>query len=792
MFTGIIHNLKLSLRLLARSKVYTTINLTGLVLGLTASFILLIFAINELGYNDCYMEAHRMFRVIHRDKNGIRVATGSFSTKTLLTDHFSTIEQAARVVNLNYLIGNVSVKYNSVYQDVPGFFCADAELTDILRLRFIGKTSPSLLKQPGHIIISDRAAQKYFGTISPAGKTLQVKINNQVSDLIVSGVFETLPWNSTFQADVVAPIGFYRQVLRNAYNDSTAELSSVNDYETYILLQKNSRISSIEAQMANFYHSAKVEQGSLGFQNFKDVYLHSKDIQNDFISKGSEDNLVIYLSLSLFILILASINNSMLGAARSSLRFKEIGIRKVLGATKSNLRNQLLTESVLLIILAFPLSFLLIGLIEPVVKQYFGYSIHLDSGNILLYLCVSSAISIAIGLISGLYVALYLSALDPITALKSNYLIYKKVSFSKAFIVFQVFVTLALFIVLINVYLQIRLCLDNGQGINRQNLFITSFNSSDDKTYRSMKEAVEKHDFVSSVSGSSIQIPANDYRQIKISVPAKNNEPIIFEMLSTDYDFLKTIGAEMISGRDFSPDIPADSASTIINEEAARQIGYKESVNSRIGPYKIIGVVKDFNIHSLHHKIIPMLVKLQPQACNTMMIRYKTGNEEQLLDVVNKKWARIAPDIPLVYHLFDTEMKALYNKEQNFGRVVATFNILAFIITGMGLFGLAMLIVERRMKEMSIRKVYGASPGSIIYLIQKEFIAYILIATGFSIPFAWYFLSLWLNQFYYRINPHWYIFLLAVMVIGIFVSLILFLKTLRLLRESPAHVLKYE
>ncbi|MEI6683042.1 MAG: FtsX-like permease family protein [Bacteroidota bacterium] len=793
MFREFSHNVTISLRLLTRNKVYTTINLAGLVLGLTVSFILLIFAINEVSFNKCYTNAGRIYRVINRDNSGNQLAIGPYVLKPLLLSYFPEIEKSARLVNLNYSLGEVTINRSGVYRSIQGFFCADQEVTGILEMKIIRGSQHHFMRHPHDVIISNNSAHKYFPSASPIGKSIEVKINNQLYSLTVSGVFQDLPWNSTFQADIIATPGFCKEVMRQIYPDPEAELASINDYsfETMVLLRKNAHIGALESRLPAFCKAIKFDQGSFSFQNFRDTYLHSGNIQNDFIAKGSTQNLFVYLSLSLFILILASVNYSMLSAARSTLRFKEIGVRKVLGASGRNLRNQLLTESVLLTLVAFPLSLLLLGLIDPVVEQYFGYRIHLDSTSLLPYLFISATLSVLIGLVSGLYVALYLSSLDPVIALKSNYIIYKKVSLSKIFIVFQILITLVLFIGLVHVYLQIRLCFTNEQGINQQNLLIASFNPDENRIYRLIKHDVQQGRFVSSVTGASIQIPANDSRKVTIAMPNRK-EGYEFEVLTVDYNFFETLGAKFVSGGDFRPGDPANAKSAVINEEGARLIGYQPLTNNQISRYKIIGVVRDFNIHSLYKKIAPTLFKLQPEACNNMIIKYKSGNESELLDIMNKRWNSIVPDIPLEYKFFDQQLNVLYIKEQNFGRVVGIFTLLAFIITGMGLFGLAMLIVERRMKEMSIRKVFGATPGSIVYLIQKEFIVYILIAALVAIPLAWYFLSLWLGQFYYRIGLHWYMFLFSVVVVGIFVSAILFIKTLRILRENPANALKYE
>jgi putative ABC transport system permease protein len=786
MTPGFPHNIRLSLRVLARSKVYTSINLSGLVLGLTVSFILLIFAVNELSYNDCFSNAGRIFRVLTKDDGGNRYGLGPYMLKPAIDKQFSQIEHSARLINLNNLLGNISVRGDSVCEDVPDFYCADPDLAYIFDLKLIRGRS-------GGVMISRTTAGKFFHGLSPIGKSLTVTVSGASFKLPVSAVFEDLPWNSTIRASIIAGTGFYREVLRLFYANPDIELASAGDYsaQTFLLLKPGAKIQEVEAGMGDLAKLTGSKPGSFVFQQFSDAYLQSGDIGNDFIAKGSKQNLVIYLSLSVFILFLASVNYSLLGTARSALRFKEIGVRKVLGATRGNLRTQLLTESVILAVIAFPLSYLLIGLVDPVVEQWFGYSLHLTPASLFKYLVISSIITVIIGLVSGLSAAIYLSGLNPVTALKSNYVIYKKISLSKIFIIFQVFITLALFAGLINVWLQIRLCLDPDQGIPKENLLIASFTAEDSTLYGRLKKTVQDRDDVVAVSGSSIRIPTAGGKTLLLRKQG-NNARIAFEQFLVDAGFFGAIGAGLEQGRDFGAGDTAGPGSVIINGEAAKILGNIKPGLTTINGKTIIGVARDFNIHSLHRKIGPMLFELNPSACRSLAVRYQAGRGKEISDALGRAWQKISRDIPLEQNFYDRELRAQYAGEENFGRVVGTFTLLAFAITGMGLFGLAILIAERRLKEMSIRKVFGASRFNIIYLIQKEFIVYILVAAAVALPVAWYFLAAWLEQFYYRITLQWYVFLFSVLAVAFFVSLILFLKTLRILRENPANALKYE
>lgn len=791
-----LHNLKSSARILARSKIFTAINLSGLVLGLTAAFILIIFAINELSHNSGFKNADRIYRLIINDNKGNKLPLGPLNLKSALSNRFSGIEQSFRMVNLEHFIGQVEMQKNNISIPLTGFFCADPELITSLQLKMISGRKTDFLRHHSCVVLSSEAAARIFPSSSPIGKHIDISINGIAYQLIVEGVYEPLPWNSTIKADFITGITLYEDLLRKSSQLGEADLSYKNELtvETYFLLKPGESINAMIPRLPYFSkYSYPNENITFEVQNLREIYLNSGEIQNDFIVKGNKENIYIYLSLAFFILLLATINYSMLGTARSALRFKEIGVRKVLGATRSNLRSQLLAESLMLTLFAFPLAFLLLGLVGPVIEHYYSYRIFFFSSNMVSYLGISAIITIVIGLLSGSYIAIYLSSLDPLTALKSNYYIYKKVSFSKIFIVFQFLITIALFISLLTIYSQIKLFLGQEYGSNKENLIVISINQLDSEQYGLLKQTILQSGDVSSVTGVSMSLPSNDVSMIKLKKPGSEEKKVSFEQLYVDHHFFKTFGISFVSGSDFDEkDEEINKNMVIINEEAQRQLNTENLVGNFMGQFKIVGVVKDFHFHTLHKKINPILFFFNPGYSQSMVIRTVSNKKEEVTEYIKDYWKSQIPGIALDYKYFDQKFNALYIKEQNFGRVIGSFTFLAFVITGMGLFGLAMLIVERRMKEMSIRKVFGASPGSIIYLIQKEFMLFIILASAIAIPLAWYVLSLWLKEFYYRVPMQWYLFALSVIAVGGFVSLILLLKTLRILRENPANALKYE
>lgn len=785
-----------SYRFLRKSTTYTFINLSGLVLGLTAAFLLLITTINQLTYNRSIPDADRVFRVLTQEKKRkITEAVTPIALASILKEHVPSIEKigiAVRLVNL----GALSIGKGASMEEA-GMICANSDLTEILGIKLVADTRGQLLNDTSGIIISEQAARKYFGSGEATGKELMLKMNGVVFPVRVEAVFRKMAWNSTLTTDFIGSMKLLAKILKTF--DPNPEVSftelSVSYAEILIRLKEGAEYGTLLRQSASINNLPEVRNQHIrySFQPVTEIFLDSPEIVNDLMRKGKRDDLFVYISLALFILFLAGVNYSILSTARSALRFREIGVRKVLGATRSNLKTQILTESVLLTFLAFPISFILLGLILPVVEPYFGHEIRMYRENMVTYLLIFTAITITIGLLSGSYVAFFLASLDPLEALKSKFFTYKKFSLSKVFIVFQLFITLALLIAVINVYRQINHCLTQNNPDQKENLMMVNFNPGEFLGYEDLKRDIRKIPGVISISGASINPPTTAVVIRKLKLPGKTSRLVELELTYIDHDFFKTMNIPVVQGREMGAmKDTAVSGVIYLNEAAEKKINLPVTIDGSIGQFIIKGVVKDYNFHTLHTQIMPSLFIVNPEYCQTMIVRFRKTVQADVLDKTREIWNRMAPQQPLDYRFYDQQMSVIYQREQNFGRVVGAFTILAFIITGMGLFGLAMLLSERRMKEMAIRKIFGATNPHIIYQMQKEFFIYLAIASLIATPVTWYTMELWLNQFYYRIQLHWTTILISVITVAIFVSTTLLFRTMKVIRESPINALKYE
>jgi len=785
-----------SYRFILKSKTFTAINLIGLTAGLTASFFLLIYIINEFSYDSFHTKSNRIFRIItHTESTSIPFSPSLLPTRLMAGSE--GIEKSGRILSLAYLIGEVSVDQQRNFVKAPGFMCADPEILDILTIPLLSGEGQTGLLSKHSVLLSESAALRCFGKTDPVGRNLKIMAGGIPDSLTVTGIFRDLPWNSTIQVDYLAGIDLFEEMMEQFGMDLESESRTYEDYyaEMFILTDRPGRIREIREGIPVLLDSLGLADQHVhySFQNIRDIYLDSAKILNDFHQKGNPEALFYYGSLALFILLLAGINYSILSTARSALRFKEIGVRKILGATRRTLRIQILIESMMLTFLAFPLSFLVLGIIEPFVDKLYGYEIQLYTVNMLIYIPLFAGITLFIGFFSGAYLALYLSALNPLKAIKNQIYTRQRFNLSKIFIVFQLFITLSLLICMIIIFAQLHYCLNPDTGVRKDHLLIVPVDPEAFPYYPELRDETGKEASVLSLSGSSIIPPSDARTNITHKSSDTSTTTKFLETYYVDAGFFNTLNIEIVAGGDFNTTIDTGSLLlTVLNQEAVSALKLNNPVDTVLGPFKIVGVAEDFSIHSFYNEISPALFIYKPEWCQFMVVRYMPGTEAKTVAAIRQHWDKLAPGLPFVYSTYKDELNRMYNKEQKFSQVVASFAFLAFIITGMGLFGLALLISERRMKETAIRKVFGASNTDILFRMLKEFLIYIGIASLVAIPGTWFLMRYWLSAFYYQVGMHWYLFVIATASVTIFVSAIILLRTYRVLHQHPINALRYE
>lgn len=799
------NSLVTSYRFIMKSKIFTVINLTGLTAGLTVSFFLLIYIINELSYDSYHDRPDRIYRVItHMGETVLPYSPSGLPE--LLNARSGGVAASGGLVKLDFMTGPVTVRSHASYGEQDGFYCADSSILRILRFDLPPEQRRAGLSRPGSILISRSASRTFFGAAEAIGQPLIVTSANITDTLTVTGVFEDLPWNSSLEIDFLAGMDLLKMMLDSMGIDLAAERAAYGDYylENFMVTTGSGSIREIEEALPGLLDSLGLaaQEISFRFQPIQDIHLGSEEISNDFHKRGNRSSLFYYGSLALAILLLAGINYSILNTARSAMRFKEIGVRKVLGATRRELRMQVLLESILLTSLALPLSFLVLGFAEPYADRMYGYNVQLYTWNMLIYIPLFALITVIIGAISGSYLAIYLSALNPLKALKNQGFTVKRFSLSKVFIVFQLLITLFLLGCVLIIFAQLDYCLNTDSGIRKQNLLIVSFNPAEFRHYPRLRDNLKGKEGVVSVSGSSIIPPSNDFRNIDYTVVREDNTSSTYSLENyyVDNDFFTTLGVGTVAGSDIRQPArdPGDTASAglpppvVLNREAAALMELERPIGTSLGAGVVTGIVEDFNIHSFHSKISPAVFTYNPAECSYLVVRCQAGQDAKVRELIRREWEQLAPGLPFRCSTFDDELKLLYTGEKQFGQMVGSFSFLAFLITGMGLFGLALLMIERRLKEIAVRKIFGASDYDILFRMQKEFLIYAAIASVISVPVTWLVMQGWLASFYYRVPMHWYLFVIAILGIILFVSSIIMIRTWTVLRKNLMNVLRYE
>jgi len=793
----ILNTLKSSFRYITNSKVFTIINLIGLISGLSASFILLLFALNEMSFDSFHVGSDRIYRVLNKDKQGARSLLTPYSLAPVLLKDTVNVEYSGRLVYLPYSTGPVRVKSEGSFYNELSFFCGDTGMLNILTFNVIEGSPKNCLNTPNGILLSQSAAARYFGDENPVGQDLVITTMGSLYPMKVCAVYKDLPWNSSIKIEFIAGMPFFIQILKNYYEDPEAVLNLPNDLtaETYVKLKQGSSYSGFLRKVP----IAVREQGysraniSLGFQKITDIYLNSNDVAGELHRRGNKNSLYVYAFLSLFILLLAGVNYSILSIARSTLRFKEVGVRKVMGARKSALKAQLFMESVLMAFFAFPASFLIIGFIEPFFNQLYDYQISLYSWSLLLYIPLFAAITIFVGMISGIYIAFFLSSLNAWNALRNQVVAHTQIRIGSVFTIFQLFITISLMISVLTVFLQVRYAKNNSSNIPNTDLILLAFNKAEFNGYPILKEELLRNPEIISVSASNLVIP--EPVQVMVKIQTYNSKKLInVEFISVDTDYFRTLGAKIIYGRDFTKaDEQSGKKMIIINQEVFDAFGFKYPIDDDyFFGYKIIGIVQNFNFHSIHSKISPTVFICDTSVIASMIIRCKPGTQQKVVKDLSVLWKKIAPAVPLDYRIYNNELNKVYLKDRIFGQVVSSFAVLAFIIMGVGLFGLALLISERKAKEIALRKVFGATSSTILLRMQRDFLIYTIIASVIAVPVSWYAMNRWLNTFYYKIHLSWWIFALAILAVTVFVGAIIFVRSYKVLKENPVNALKYE
>ncbi len=796
---------KIALRNITKNKGYSFINVFGLAIGIASFILISIYVLYELSYDRYHNNAGQIFRAAQVLKEGHAHEGNNLFAGTPMPLAPLLKEKFPEVINVTRFTREINVRLKIENREFfeEELFYTDPDMFNVFSFKFISGDKQTALENPFSLVLSRNAAVKYFGSTDVIGKT--VKYDN-LYDFSVTGVIENIPQNSHFKFDVLLslktlinhPDERYRNYMR---------WGGPSGY-TYLVLKKNTDFQNFNTKIDHLLKTTPVNRdgdyNKLFIQPLKDIHLHSK-LDSELSANNDFGTMVILSLIAVLILMIACINYMNLTTAQSSVRVKEVGIRKVFGAQKKQLARQFLTESFLMTFFAMSAALILVKIVLPYynsfVERQFQFDLIHDSELILSIILLTVLIS----LFAGSYPAIYISSFKPVLILKN--IIHKGIrgkSLRNILVTFQFTISIILIICTIIVKNQLFYINNTELGYDRDNLVVVRLL---DKRFRSEKQKLEvikselvKHADIYSASSSS-HLPGRINSEVLIQIPGKSNIPQFEgDENRVDINFIDLYGIEITEGRSFSREFPSDSKGAfIINETAAGMLGWKDPVNRELvrGTNirgKIIGVMKDFNAHSLYQNIGPVHLWFQEPLIyqQNLTIRTSGRNSSAVLRYIKLKVNEIAPDFSAEYHFYENIYNNMYKSEIKLEKILTLFSLLGILLSCFGLFGFSSIIMKSRTREIGIRKVCGASTGRIIFLISKEYVKLVLFANILAWPAAWFLMNSWLKNFAYKTMIDTEIFFItgfATLMIGL--ATVGF-KSVKSSLTNPVDTLKYE
>ena len=786
--------LKVALRNIMKHKGHALINIAGLAIGLTCCILIMLWVQDELSYDRYHENVKDVYRVVRsaQNSNYTRVL---YKTPPPLAEAMKNSFPEVLLAS-NYGITNYSIRCGERDFNREVVLMADQDIVNMLTFHFLEGDSTTALRDPHSVIITRDIADKYFKDVDPLGQTFDFG-----DDLIftVSGVIENIPRNSTDQYDFIVPFAnvpdFYKSYA------VTLDDWSINGWCTYLLLDPLANRDEFRHKIGGFL-SQFVDSSSastLDIQNIGNIHLYSKHIEGDNETEGDIRYVYIFSIIAIFILGIASINFMNLSLAKSANRVKEIGVRKVVGANRGNLVKQFLGESFLMVLLSVLLSLGLAELLLPVFNGLAGKQLSLNIAANLFFYAGLFGIILLTGLLAGLYPALYLSALKPAGVMKG--LMpggFKGTAFKRILVTVQFSLSILLIVCTLVISSQLNFIQKKNLGFDRDHLVITRLRGEVTQRYEALRsELLKRSDVVAVAAASHDPTEMIAFSTHGVDWEGKNpDDKIIFNFAIISPDFLKTMKIDLLAGREFYDSQAADSNSMVINWAAAEAMNLENPIGAQIhaleADYTIVGLTDNFNYQSVHHAIEPLLMLKQTDFYRQLIVRIQSDDIPGTVAGIEKIWNNIAPNYPFELKFMDQEFEALYLAEQRMQTIFNYFALLAIILSCLGLLGLASYAVQKRTREIGLRKVLGASMGNLFFILSRDFLRSVLLANLIAWPIAWYFMNNWLEGFAYRTSLNWTVFFVSGLLAAVIAIATISYQTIKASLTNPVEVLKHE
>ena len=804
----IITTIKRTFRDFKRNKLYSFIKIGGFAIGLSACFLIALYIKHELSYDKNYINGERIYRVVQVQNIDGKIVPGTVLQAPLaetLKKEFPEIENAGRIMYFNAGKNRISRSDHLEYFNESGFAFVDQSILDIFQFPVIDGKLSNALENPNTIVISKRAADKFFPGEDAIGKSLILN-NNTQNPYTITAVISNLPDNSHMHFDFLMALNL---------GDANQQNWNFSTFHNYVLLKPGTNVSLIEDKLKTvvktyiipfdekqnqFFYDRTKDYYEL--QPIKDIHLKSSHIfQNvsfDYADVG-DTRIVWVLGMSaFFILLLACINFINLSTAKSTSKAKEIGLQKTIGAQRSTLVRQLLSESILYSFFSVFLALGLTVMLLPYFNALSGESLTIP-WHAWWFVPLLISVAVFIGTLSGIYPAFYLTSFNAIKTLKGNLPEKERtVNLRGGMIVFQFAASLILIVCTLAVFKQMSFIMNRNMGFDKEQVLILKGGNTLNEKIAPFKDELKSIAGIRSVSVSSFLPIENSlrngipfYKEGRMGI----DPGITAQNWIVDNDYIETMGLTIVEGRNFSKDVSSEQNSAIINQKMVHQLNLKNPIGQRItdgnDSLTVVGVVHDFNFDNIQYPIRPLVMHpgLSP---NFISVKASTADMSGIISALTKLWDKFSPEQEMQYSFLDMEYAKMYNDVKRTGLIFRSFSILAILVACLGLFGLAEFITKQRTKEIGIRKVNGAKISEVMTMLNKDFIRWVAIAFVIATPIAWFAMNKWLENFAYKTSLSWWIFALAgILALGVALLTVSW-QSWKAATRNPVEALRYE
>ena len=788
----------IALRHLQKNKLYATINLAGLAIGITGCLLIGIYIWQELSYDRFHDKAERIVRVTWEynfgDAENKTAMTGTrvgpeFSRRFPETEAFVRLLKYPRIMAVG----------DRVFEEKE-FLYADSAFFSTFSFPLLEGNPATVLDAPEKLVITQSAARKFFGSENPIGKTINVA---GTKDFLITGIAADAPENSQIKFDFVGSF--------TTLNAAKEEKWSEANYLTYLLVQSSEVIEPLQAKIDTYMKEVNKEEMQLEGNHYMTyhlepltkVHLHSQ--LDGFEPNGNITYNYVLAAIALLILLIACVNYTNLSTAQAAQRSAEIGMRKVMGAGKRDIFYQFISEALLMALVAIGAALLLSSLMLPYFNQLSGKELELGILFEPLTLLLLVVLSVVVAFLAGAYPAFVLSSGRVISILKSGFSFTGSAGLRRALIVFQFVISIFLIIATVIILQQLSYIQNKDLGYSREHVLVLPVDGQIRENYNALSASIENLPGIVSVA-AAYEEPTHIGWSDQLTT-SENNKRISVNALPADENIVKTLGFTIIAGQDYTlsdikladPALQGDNIqyTYMLNEAAVRALGWtpEEAVGKRVAKGRegiVRAVVKDFHFRSLHESIGPLVIFMDERLVGSMFVKIAGNDVAATIDRLEKVWKQRVPHRPFEYQFLDENYTALYKAEQSIAGVFTTFSLVAIILACLGLFALTAYAMVRRTKEIGIRKILGATVPDILALVSKDFIKLVLIAVFIATPLAFFAVNKWLEGFTYRVDVQWWVFLIASMLTLLIAAVTVCLQALKTALNNPVKNLRTE